>query len=151
MPIGRRGWLIGRLLLAFGGAVLLALVYGVLGWLGTTSQGVELSLPRMLLSGVNCLPTAVLFLGLAALAYGLVPRASTGIAYGLVIVAFLWNLFGALLGVPKWVVELTPFEHIGLVPATAFRPGSAVVMVAIGVFAAVAGVAGFRRRDRLGA
>jgi ABC-2 type transport system permease protein len=151
MAIGRRRWLIGRLGLALGGTVLLALVYSVLGWLGTTSQGVGLSLPRMLLSGVNCLPTAVLFLGLAALAYGFVPRASTGIAYGLVIVAFLWNLFGALLGVPKWVVELTPFEHIGLVPATAFRPGSALAMVAIGVVAGVVALAGFRRRDLLGA
>jgi ABC-2 type transport system permease protein len=93
----------------------------------------------------------VLFLGLAALAYGLLPRASSGIAYGLVILAFVWELFGSLLGAPRWLVDITPFEHVGLVPAAAFRPVSAVVMLAIGGLAAVAGVAAFRRRDILGA
>ncbi len=151
MPISRARWLTGRLMLALAGAVLLAFAYGVLGWLGTTSQGVDLTLSRMLLSGVNCLPTAVLFLGLAALAYGLVPRASGGIAYGLVIVAFLWNLFGALLGLPTWVAQLTPFEHVGLVPATGFQATSAVVMLGIGLLAGAAAIVAFRRRDLLGA
>ena len=124
---------------------------GGFGWIGAASQGVELSLSRMLLSGVNALPTAVLFLGLATLAYGLLPRSGGGIAYGLVILAFLWDLFGSLLGAPSWLVDMTPFEHVGLVPATAFRPVSAVVMLGIGVLAGAAGVAAFRRRDVLGA
>ena len=93
----------------------------------------------------------MLFLGLAALAYGLLPRASSGIAYGLVVLAFLWQLFGALLGAPKWLVDATPFEHVGLVPATAFRPVSAVVMLVLGVLAGAAGVVAFRRRDIVGA
>ena len=85
------------------------------------------------------------------LAYALVPRASAGIAYGLVIVAFLWQLFGSLLGAPRWLVDLTPFEHVGFVPAAAFRPVSALVMVAIGVVAAVVALAAFERRDLMGA
>ena len=67
------------------------------------------------------------------------------------ILAFLWELFGALLGAPRWLVDITPFEHVGLVPATAFRPVSAVVMLALGVLAGAAGVVAFRRRDILGA
>jgi ABC-2 type transport system permease protein len=39
----------------------------------------------------TALPVALLFLGIAALAYAVVPRASAGIAYGLVTVAFLWQ------------------------------------------------------------
>jgi ABC-2 type transport system permease protein len=151
LPVSRTRWLVGRCGLALAGLVLLSSCVGVFGWIGTASEGVEVSLSRMLLSGVNALPTAVLFLGLAALAYGLLPRASGGIAYGLVILAFVWELFGSLLGAPRWLVDITPFEHVGLVPATAFRPVSAVVMLAIGGVAAVAGVAAFRRRDILGA
>ncbi len=151
LPVDRIRWLAGRYALALGGLVLLAVCVGVFGWIGTTSQGVDLSLSRMLLSGANALPTAVLFLGVAALAYGLLPRASSGIAYGLVIVAFLWELFGSVLGAPKWLVDLTPFEHVGLVPATAFRPVSAVVMLGIGVLAGAAGAIALRRRDILGA
>jgi hypothetical protein len=35
----------------------------------------------MLEAGANCLPVALLFLGVATLAYAVAPRASAGIAY----------------------------------------------------------------------
>ena len=78
------------------------------------------------------------------------PRASAGIAYGLVTVAFLWQLFGSLLGAPKWLVDLTPFAHVGLVPVQPFRVGAAVVMLGIGAVAAVAAVAVFRAAGSAG-
>jgi ABC-2 type transport system permease protein len=111
---------------------------------------VHISLPRMLEAGANCLPVALLFLGIAALAYAVVPRASSGIAYGLVTVAFLWELVGSLLGVPKWLVEVTPFQHVGFVPTQAFRPGAAAIMVGIGALAAAVALGVFARRDLAG-
>ena len=65
------------------------------------------------------------------------PRASAGIAYGLVTVAFLWQLFGSVLGAPKWLVDLTPFAHVGLVPAQPFRATAAAVMLALAALAAL--------------
>jgi ABC-2 type transport system permease protein len=104
----------------------------------------------MLEAGVNCLPVAFLFLGIAALAYATVPRASAGVAYAVVTIAFLWQLVGALLGVPHWLVELTPFAHVGLVPTQPFRVGAAAIMAAIGLAASAAALAAFRRRDLAG-
>ena len=109
----------------------ISLTAGLLTWAGAESGGVSISLTGMLEAGLNCLPVALLFLGIAALAYAIVPRASAGLSYGLVTVAFLWHLFGSLLGVPKWLVEATPFAHVGLVPAQPFRAAAAVVMLAI--------------------
>jgi ABC-2 type transport system permease protein len=149
-PVGRRGWLGGRLALAACAAVVLSLAAGLLSWAGAASQGVAIPLPQMLEAGANCLPVALLFLGLAALAYALVPRAGAGLGYGLVTVAFLWQLVGSLLGVPRWLVDLTPFGHVGLVPAQAFRPGAGAVMLGIGVLAAAAALWAFARRDLLG-
>jgi ABC-2 type transport system permease protein len=150
-PVGRRGWLGGRLLLAEAGIAAVAAAASVLTWLGAVSQGVSVSLARMLEAGVNCLTVGLLFLGLASLAYALAPRASVGIAYGLAAVAFLWYLTGALLGAPKWLVDVSPFQHVGLVPAQAFRPISALVMVAIGVAAALVSLWAFEQRDLMGA
>lgn len=150
-PVSRSQWLSGRLALAGLSAAVLALVAGVLAWAGAASAGVGISLPRMLEAAGNLLPVPLLFLGLAALLYALTPRASAGISYGLVAVAFLWELFGALLGAPRWLVDLSPFEHVASVPAQAFRPGSALVMVAIGAAAGVGALVAFRRRDLLGA
>ena len=56
-------------------------------------------------------------------------------------------LDGSLLGAPQWLVELTPFEHVGLVPAQPFRAGAALAMLAIGAAAGSASLAAFRRRD----
>ena len=150
-PVARSGWLGGRLLLAGCASAAISLLAGLLTWAGAASQGVGISLPRMLEAGANCLPVALLFLGLAALAYAVVPRASAGIAYGLVTIAFLWDLLGDLLDVPKWLLELTPFAHVGLVPAQHFRGGAAAVMAGIGLLAALAALAVFRRRDLAGA
>jgi ABC-2 type transport system permease protein len=76
-----------------------------------------------------------------------VPRASAAIAYGLLVLAFLWQAVSALLGAPGWLAGLTPFAHIGLVPTQPFQAAGAVVMIAIGVAAAGAGLAVFRHRD----
>jgi len=149
-PVSRGVWLGGRLLLATCASVTISVLAGLLTWAGAASQGLSISLPRMLEAGANCLPAALLFLGIAALAYATVPRASAGIAYGLVTVAFLWQLVGSLLGVPKWLVEVTPFEHVGLVPAQPFRGGAAAIMVGIGLLAAVAAFGAFSRRDLIG-
>ena len=110
-----------------------------------------MSLPDMIGAGANCLPAALLFLALGALAFAAVPRASAGIAYGLVSVTFLWELFGALLGAPAWTLDLSPFHHVGLVPAQPFKAAAAAAMLGIAAAAAILAVRIFRRRDIAGA
>lgn len=150
LPVSRIGWLGGRLALAAAGATLLALAAGVLSWAGTATQGGGVSLADMIAAGANCLPATALFLALGALAFAAVPRAAAGIAYGLVAVAFVWELFGALLGAPTWTLKLSPFHAIGLVPAQPFDTVGAVVMVAIAAAATAGALAVFRRRDLAG-
>jgi ABC-2 type transport system permease protein len=148
--VSRSRWLVGRLVLAAVTAAVLSALAGLLTWAGATSQGISISLLKMLEAGANCVPASLLFLGLGTLAYALLPRAGSAVSYALVGAAFLWYLVGALLGIPRWLVDITPFQHIGLVPAQGFRVEAALVMVAIGVLAAGAGLAVFRRRDVLG-
>lgn len=150
LPLGRMRWLAGRIAIAAGGAVVLALGAGVLAWAGARSQGAGVSLSDMLGAGANCLPAALLFLGLSALAFGAWPRATTGIAYGLVSVAFVWQLFGASLGAPSWLLGVSPFHHVGLVPAQPFKALAAAVMLALAAAALAAGFALFARRDLTG-
>jgi polyether ionophore transport system permease protein len=151
LPVGRRRWLGGRLVLAAIATTVIAISAGVLAWAGAASQGVDVSLATMVGAGANCVPASLLFLGLAALAYAVIPRAGAGIAYGLVAVAFLWQLFGALVGAPSWLVKLTPFAHVGLVPAQSFDAVGAAVMTAIGLAASCAALWRFSRRDLIAA
>jgi polyether ionophore transport system permease protein len=71
--------------------------------------------------------------------------------YSLVGVAFLWETVGGVVDAPSWALGLSPFHHVGLVPAEAFDATGAVVMLAIGALASIAAAWAFDRRDVLGA
>lgn len=104
----------------------------------------------MLGAGANCLPAALLFLALGALAFALAPRASTGVAYGLVGVAFVWQMFGALLEAPGWLLAVSPFHDVGLVPGAPFEAIAAAIMLGLAALTAMAAVRIFERRDLAG-
>jgi ABC-2 type transport system permease protein len=149
-PAARTRWLAGRLALALAGAVAVALAAGLFAWAGAAIEHAHVSLPSMLEAAANCLPLALLFLGVAALLYALLPRASAGLAYGLVALAFVWDLFGSLLKAPHWLLKATPFQHVGLVPAQPFDTGAALVMLGVFALTALLALWVFRRRDLVG-
>ncbi len=151
LPVGRVGWLASRLGLAVVAAALLALLTGALAWAGAAAGGAHVAFGSMIGAGANALPSALLFLGLAAAVYAAVPRAGAAVSYGLIVVAFLWQLFGALLGAPSWLVKVSPFAHVAAVPNEPFRTEAALVMLAVGAAAAGIALAVFRRRDLSGA
>ena len=147
LRVGRRRWLVGRLALAAGAATVISLAGGLLALAGAAMQGASLSV-RLDAAGVDqLLPVSLLALGAGAVAFALFPRASAGIAYGLVALAFLWDLIGSLVSVPHWVLEATPFAHVGLVPGAPFRGQAAAIMVAIALSLGALAVALFERRD----
>jgi ABC-2 type transport system permease protein len=131
-------------------AAALALVVGLFTWVGAAAAGADVSFGEMIGAGANCVPIALLFLSLGALGFALVPSATAGIAYGLVLVAFVWQLFGSLLDLPSWAVNLTPFHQVGLVPAQSFKGGAALIMLLVAALAMVAAVRVFERRDLVG-
>ena len=149
-PIGRSRWLAGRLVLAAFAAAAIALTAGVGAWAGATAAGVHVALPSLLEAGANSLPIALLFLGIGALAYALVPRVAAGVMYGLVALGFLWQLVGSLVGPPRWILDLSPFAHVALVPTQPFQPIAAVVMLTVGLLAATSALVAFAHRDIAG-
>jgi polyether ionophore transport system permease protein len=150
-PVGRYGWLGGRLLVAAAGAAGLGLAAGFLAWAGAAAQRADVSLTEMLGAGANTLPPALLFLALGALAFAFIPRASTTVAYGVVGLAFVWELLGSLLEAPGWVLALSPFHDVGLVPGEPFKANEAAIMIGLAAMLSVAALWGFRRRDLIGA
>ena len=147
LPVSRGRWLAGRLALAALAAASIALLAAVFAWLGATSADAGVSLGALLEAAANALPITMLFLSVGALAYATVPRASSGIAFGLVGASFLWSTVGALAGVPSWVLDLSPFRHVALVPAEDFDVTAAIVMLVVAGLASTAAVRLFQRRD----
>jgi ABC-2 type transport system permease protein len=146
-PVARRRWLAGRLLLAAGAATVVALAAGLLAWVGAASQDAGVSLASLIGAGANCLPAALLFLAVGALAFALVPRSAVVVAYGAVGAAFALELLGALLEAPEWLLAVSPFHDIGLVPGEPFETTAAVVMLVLALLATAASLEVFARRD----
>lgn len=151
LPVSRTQWLAGRLALAIAGATMLTLVagFGISG--GAIGIGADVSVPRLIEGGLNCLPASLLFLGIGALLVAIAPRAGVGMSYAVVGVAFVWELIGALLGAPGWMLGISPFHQVGLVPAASFRAVPAAIMLGLAATALVAAEVRFRHRDLVGA
>jgi ABC-2 type transport system permease protein len=147
LPVARRAWLVGRIVIAAGSSVAVALLVGVLAWAGAASQSSGVSFAALLEAGANCVPAALCFLGVGALLFAALPRQSAGGSLALVGVAFLWELVGALVGAPAWLLAVSPFHHVAAVPQSAFDVRGALAMIVVSVCASAAGVELFIRRD----
>jgi ABC-2 type transport system permease protein len=124
-----------------------ALLTGILAWAGAATQDAGVGLGSLAAAGANCIPAALLFLGLGTLLFAVAPRQSAGAAMALVGASFLWELVGAVVGAPSWALALSPFHHVAAVPVARFDTTGAAIMLALGVGSAAAGLAVFTRRD----
>ena len=92
------------------------------------------------------LPAVLVLSGLARLLYGVVPRAAPA-AWLLLLLASVVLLFGEVLRLPRWVQDLSPFEHLASVPAEDVRWAPLLVLLALATLLSVAGQLAFQRRD----
>ncbi|OIQ75581.1 hypothetical protein GALL_427520 [mine drainage metagenome] len=131
--------------------VLLSGVSATATWLGGTVTGADLSLADAAASTFNTVPAIAVFAGLAVLVYGFSPRVTVAVAASAAIAAYVLQVVGPMLEWPEAVIGLSPFRHLEAVPVDPFGWTAALVMVAISLVAATAGVLAFERRDLVGA
>jgi ABC-2 type transport system permease protein len=143
----RSTWLAGHVVITvLGTLVVLAgagLGLGVAYALVTGDGGaiVRLSVPALALA-----PAVLVLSGFARLLYGLVPRATVVAWLGL-LVAWVVLLFGDLFEMPQWLQNLSPFEHLALMPLQPFRLAPFVVLTLVAAALSAGGQLGLRRRD----
>ncbi len=149
-PVARGRWMAGRLAIA----ALLLVVYGVLSgvaaWVGAASQHTGVSIAAIVGAGLNTVPPAVFVLGVGALAFGLRPRWTAGVGYGLVAWSFLVEFLGGVVRANHWLLDTSVLFHVAPSPAVGPQVESAAVLCLAGVAAAVVGGVCFRRRDLTG-
>lgn len=145
--VTRRSWFAGRLGVAAGGVVVLAVGLAVGTGAGASWGGADVPVREFATMAVNTVPIAICFLGVTAVAFAVAPRATTAFGFGLVGTAFVWQIVGSAIQAPQWALDLTPFAHVAPVPAEAMDVLAALVLTAIGLAGCVAAVETFVRRD----
>ena len=139
------------MLVGAGCCVAVALVTALAAWAGAAVKAAGVDLGDMLEASLNMLPVVALFLGLGTLAAAFVPRHTGAIAFGAVGGAYLWEQTGALVEAPGWILAISPFHWVALVPSESFDIVASVAMVVIGFAAAAIGIDRFCRRDLVSA
>lgn len=145
--LSRTRWLLGSLAVTVVGTLLLLLVGGVgmgLAYGVVASDAVQ-PLRLAALSLVYA-PAALSVAALGVLLVGWAPRA-VAVAWAVLAVFFVLGWLGGLLHPPRWVADLSPYQHTPAVPVDAVTLGGpSAVLLAAGVLAAL-GALGLRRRD----
>ena len=146
-PVSRWRFTASHLIVAFVGSVLLLAVGGLATGLtyGVAGGGMQ-SVPRLVEAALVYAPPMWIMVGLAIALDGLVPRwvgASWAILVACVVVGFL----GAVLHVPRWLQDLSPFERVPQLPGAGLTLVPLLVISAIAAGLTLAGLVGLRRRD----
>jgi ABC-2 type transport system permease protein len=148
-PLSRVSWLVNQAVLATAVALALALISALAMWAAAAAAGQALDLGRMLEAGLNCLPLIVIAVGFAVAVLAVAPR-GVGFVYAVVGVAYLWDALGTVLHAPAWLLDVSPFHVLALVPVDDVALLPALVLSGIGVALAAAGTSRFHSRDLVG-
>jgi ABC-2 type transport system permease protein len=147
--VGRVRWALSHISVAVVGAALLLAVAGVATGLGyglrAGPAGPEVA--RMTGAALAQLPSALVLAAVAIAVFGLLPRACVAAAWtalGLVVVI---NLFGQVLQLSHWILDVSPFTHAPRLPGGPVSAAPLLWLCAVALAAAAAGLAGLRRRD----
>ncbi|WP_432535107.1 polyketide antibiotic transporter [Kineococcus arenarius] len=148
-PVGRVRLLGTEAAVAASGVLALLTVAGLATWAGVAASGGGLTLPESLRGTWSTAPVALLCLGAAVLAAGWLPSVTALIGSLPAAGGFLLLVLADSTGAPSWVSDLSPFAHLAPVPLEPADTAAALVMTLVAVLLAVAGAAGYRRRDLL--
>jgi ABC-2 type transport system permease protein len=147
--VGRGRFGLSHLVVAFAGTAALLVIAGVatgLGY-GLVAGGAGTETATMLGAGLAQLPAAAVIVGVAALAYGVMPDGCVAVAWTAVGLAVLLNIFGQAFQLSHWVLDISPFTHVPKLPGGAVTGAPLFWLSVIALALCVAGLAALRRRD----
>jgi ABC-2 type transport system permease protein len=143
----RRDWLLGHVAVTvFGVVAVLALSAVGLGTGYALVTGDTDAVFRYLLPLLSYAAPVLVLSGIARLLVGINPRLGV-LAWLPLGLAFVVMFFGDLLKLPQWLQDLSPFEHLALVPAEDFAWGPFLALALLAVAVSAAGQVAFVRRD----
>ena len=144
-PVSRPGWLGAFALIGVISVLVVLAATGVASAVGFAAIGDRddawLSLGQALVQA----PAALVFVGVAVLMVGLLPRAAIALSWGLYGLGVAVGMFGQLLDLPEGVRDISPITNVPGLPTDDWAP--TLVMIAIAVALAVVALGAFRRRD----
>jgi ABC-2 type transport system permease protein len=146
-PISRRRFAASHLAVACAGSVTLLAVAGLATGItyGLAGGGMQ-NIPRLFVAAVVYAPAMWIMIGLAIAVDGLIPR-WVGVSWAILVACVVEGFLGSVLGLPSWLLDLSPFEQVPQLPAASLSLLPLVVMSVVAAGLTLIGLTGLRRRD----
>ena len=147
-PTTRTGFLGSHAAIAFVGSASLLLAMGLANVLAHgLTNGNQFSFGRDLGCLAVQIPAAWVLVAVTLVLIGWTPVSSSWGGWAVLFASLLLGEFGALLKLPSWVMEISPFAHTPKIPGEAMSWPPLLVMTLIAVVLTAVGAIGYRRRD----
>lgn len=104
---------------------------------------------RLAGSAAAHIPSVLVMASITLALFGALPAASSG-AWAVLVGFLVLGQLGPIIGIPQWVMNLSPFTHTPSVPASRLQVAPLAWMMLVAGGLTSAGVLGFRRRDVTG-
>lgn len=92
-------------------------------------------------------PAILVLGGFVLFVFALLPRMAIGLAWGGLAFCLIIGQFGAMLQLPQWAINISPFAHSPSIPADAITAQPILTLLAIALGLGLASLLVFRRRD----
>lgn len=146
-PLSRIRWAGSHLLVAFlGGPIMLLLCALGFGLTGAAATGDSELIASSIGAALAYTPAVWLCAAAAVLFVGFAPGAAAAV-WIVPVYAFAVGYLGALLQLPQWAINLSPFAHVPGMPVDDFTAVPLLVLTAVTAGVTALGLWGLRRRD----
>ncbi|HEX2133742.1 MAG TPA: ABC transporter permease [Actinophytocola sp.] len=147
--VSRTRWVVAHVLVALVGTVLVLLALGLGTGLayGVVAGDLGDAVGDLLVTTLAQLAPTLVLAGFVVAVFGLVPRAAAALAWAAFGVCLVVGQFGALLELPRAVIDLSPFSHLPDLPAQSLTAGPLAALTGLSVLLLMVGLVGFRRRS----
>lgn len=147
--VGRVRWGLSHVVVAVAGTALLLAIAGVttgLGY-GLRAGGTGRWVSHLLGAGLAELPAALVIAGVAITVFGLLPQVSAAVSWTAVGLAVALNIFGQVIQLSHWVLDISPFTHAPRLPGGTVSASPLLWLSVTAVVLGGTGLAALRRRD----
>jgi len=144
----RLGWVLRRLVVATVAVVGLMAVSGaVMGWAFWQASTVEATwIMTCLKATLIYLPAVALLMSVVVLGFGWWPRQAVAVAWTVLGAMFVVMFIGVAIGLPKWALDIMPFEALPAIPAERFTWPAVLIESGLALLLTLGGLVGVRRR-----
>jgi ABC-2 type transport system permease protein len=146
-PVSRWRWISGRIGLIVGVIILGGIIAGAAAWLGALGQNDGVSFGTYIQAGVNVIPPVLFILGVGIFTFGIKPRLTSFLTYGLIAWSFMIDMLSSGINLNHWIVDTSILNHMAFAPAASPNWSVNLIMIGIALVLSAIGIIGFLKRD----